>query len=167
MLQAGVDLDLLAQISRKSSISEESQRITYPTWVSRFRPISASNQSESQTKCVRLCFCHFLKSRTISPLFEKHGGPSTALDSGCGSEVEAVNELPDDVSHPGWLSARQRCWPADSITPRSPSEFNKDQLLQGLDGLDEVMKHILSQDLPTIQLGHVAEIAKLVFHHHF
>jgi hypothetical protein len=45
-------------------------------------------------------------------------------------------------------------------------EFNKDQLLQGLDGLDEVMKHIVSQDLPTIQLGHVAEIARLVFHHH-
>ena len=83
---------------------------------------------------------------------------------------EAVDELPFTYRTQGGdqqdKDAGQPWGPPPQSSREALLEFNKDQLLQGLDGLDEVMKHILSQDLPTIQLGHVAEIARLVFHHH-
>ena len=96
--------------------------------------IQSKRKSNQMRSALLGCHCAS-QSRTISPLFEKHGGPSTALDSGCGSG-RGRRRVTFHVSHPGWLSARQRCWPAvgpsTSITPRSPSRIQQGPTLAGV-----------------------------------
>ena len=45
-------------------------------------------------------------------------------------------------------------------------EVNLDLLLQGLDGIDSIVENIHERGDGVIELGHVSEIARLVFHHH-
>lgn len=49
---------------------------------------------------------------------------------------------------------------------KSLIKFNQDKLIQDLDGLDDVIKGILERGENVLLLGEIAEIARLVFHHH-
>jgi hypothetical protein len=180
VLQAGDDLDLLAQISRKSSStdSEESQRITYPVvdaYIFEHRAGSdpSPHQIKAKVKPNDFGFA-WLSLRFSSPgqyhLCLRNMGDHRQRWIQVVVLGEASDELPFMyLAQGGDLQDKDagQPWGSPPESRRAALlEFNKDQLLQGLDGLDEVMEDILSQDLPAIQLGHVAEIARLVFHHH-
>lgn len=180
LLQAGDDLDLLAQISRKSSStdSEESQRITYPVvdaYIFEHRAGSDPSRHQIKAKVKPNAFGFaWLSLRFSSPgqyhLCLRNTGDHRQRWIQVVVLGEATDELPFTYRSQGGgqqgIDAGQPWGSPPQSSREALLKFNSDQLLQGLDGLDEVMEHILSQDAQTIQLGHVAEIARLVFHHH-
>ncbi|MDB2569063.1 hypothetical protein N9X52_01745 [Candidatus Poseidonia alphae] len=180
LLQSAESLDLLAQISRKSSStdSEEIQSITYPVVeVYIFEHQAGSGPSVHQIKAkVKPNDFGFawLSLRFSSPgqyhLCLRNTGDHRQRWIQVVVLGEATDELPFTYRTQGGdqqgIDAGQPWGSPPQSSREALLEFNKNQLLQGLDGLDEVMTHILSQDAHIMQLGHVAEIARLVFHHH-
>lgn len=180
LLQAGNDLDLLAQISRKSSSTdaEEIQIISYPVvevYIFQHRAGSDPSRHPIKAKVKPNDFGFaWLSLRFSRPgqyhLCLRNTGDHRQRWIQVVVLGDASDELPFTYQTQGGehqdIDSGQPWGPPPQSSRQALFEFNKDQLLQGLDGLDEVMTNILSQDAPTIKLGHVAEIARLVFHHH-
>ncbi|MEC8548075.1 MAG: hypothetical protein VXY31_02015, partial [Candidatus Thermoplasmatota archaeon] len=180
LLQSGESLDLLAQISRMSSStdSEEGQRTAYPV----LDVYVFEHQAGSDP------YLHHIKAKVkpndfgfawMSLRFSSPGQYHLCLrNTGDHRQRwiqvvvlgEATDESPFTYSAQGGDQQGKDAGQPWGSPPQSRREalleFNKDQLLQGLEGLDEVMNDILDQDEHTMKLGHVSEIARLVFYHH-
>ena len=178
LLRAGDDLDLLAQISRKSSStdSEESQRITYPVvdaYIFEHRAGSdpSPHQIKAKVKPNDFGFA-WLSLRFSSPgqyhLCLRNTGDQRQRWIQVVVLGKTSGELPFMYRTQGGdlqdKDAGQPWGPPPQSRREALLEFNKDQLLQGLDGLDEVMKHPL-KTFPPFNLGMWLKL-RLVFHHH-
>ena len=182
LLEAGRNLDLLTQISRKSSVMEsgggDNHSIAYPSveiyifeHVVGNKPIRYPINAKVKPNDFGFAW--------MSLKFSKPGQYHLCIiNTGdkrqrwiqvvvLGDEVDG-SDFSYYTQGDGYQSIDSgKAWgPPPQDQRNAVLQFNNDQLLQGLQGLDEIVDIATQQGHLTLQLGHVAEIARLIFHQH-
>ena len=182
VLNTGEQIHLLAQISRNSSSSDimdgHEQAVFYPTVeVYIFEHIIGSDPKSHKIQAkvkpnefgfawlsiqfskpgqYHICMKNTGDSRQrwmqIVTIGDATGGPAFSYQTQGGDYQDIRSGQP---------------WGAPNEGSRLDIlQFNCQQLLQGLAGLNELIQTLVDEGHQTIQLGHIAEIARLIFHHH-
>lgn len=182
ILNAGEQLDLLAQISRNSSSSEvmdgSEQAVFYPTVeVYIFEHIKGtgpqSHKIQAKVKPNEFGFAW------LPIQFSKPGQYHICMKNTGDSrqrwiQIVAIGDAADGPTFSYQtqggnyqdIDSGQPWGVPDENSRLAILQFNSQQLLQGLEGLEELIQTLVDEGHQTIQLGHIAEIARLLFHHH-
>ena len=182
VLNTGTQIHLLAQISRNSSSSEmmegSEQAVFYPTVeVYIFEHIIGSgpqsHKIQAKVKPNEFGFAW------LSIQFSKPGQYHICLKNTGDSRQrwiqivvigDAADGPPFSYQTQGGnyqdIDSGQPWGVPDENSRLAILQFNNQQLLQGLEGLDELINTLVDEGHQTIQLGHIAEIARLIFHQH-
>jgi hypothetical protein len=182
ILNAGEQLNLLTQISKKSSsletVNGSEQAVSYPTVeVYIFEHIIGSNprshKIQAKVKPNDFGFA-WLPIQFSKPgqyhLCMKNTGDTRQRWIQLVVMGEAADDPPFSYQTQGGdyqdIDSGQPWGEPSEDSRLAIIQFNSKQLLQGLEGLEELMQTIVAEGHQTIQLGHIAEIARLIFHHH-